>query len=452
MASLSSNTTDAGVLSPSASNLNICNDRTTPRAAVAAAAAIVTPPEVNQDADEPSNQDAPSALSPSTTDADILSPSTSNINVSNDRTTPHVAVAAAAAAAAAAVVTQDDPEAGVPSNKDDAPSAPKKKGKKGSAYSCRKRIGKKTQKKRKNTLYTPVADDQRKRAKPRPREKPNYVYDDDIVEYYRSQEDVRFAIHTIFTFVLGSPREGWEGPTGAAAKIRSMMRGKSVDARTIKSVMVESLKAQERGDMYDASRKTRAPITAIKDGSKHQQMVADYRELGYSYDGVEVMINHYQLVNSLPRVTRSAIYTCEQRMKRDVSNIGARPQGSRDKETAWAKARYNFAVQFLVRLGRGDEVDLEPFKKRNGGTLPEYLKDENLRSFKLDMYKIVWWDEVHKDCFLGNFRQDANKQVRFPRNPCASHAIPRLACTIQTVVFILMKRPNSVLSFHSRCV
>ena len=34
----------------------------------------------------------------------------------------------------------------------------------------------------------------------------------------------------------------------------------------------------------------------------------------------------------------------------------------------------------------------------------------------LNIWAIAWWDEVHKDCFIGDFREGQKSQRRFPRD------------------------------------
>lgn len=54
-------------------------------------------------------------------------------------------------------------------------------------------------------------------------------------------------------------------------------------------------------------------------------------------------------------------------------------------------------TQLRLALGEKD-VDLEAFKV--DGILPPAFDVDKLEKFNLD--QIVWWDEVHKKCHIGN--------------------------------------------------
>ena len=98
-------------------------------------------------------------------------------------------------------------------------------------------------------------------------------------------------------------------------------------------------------------RKFRAGSVAIKSGSPEEQAVTDYRELGLSYTKTTLLINRQCLQDGRPTVTRSAVRICEMNMVREVDAIEKRPQGNKDADSNWAKARHRFVVQMLVRAG-----------------------------------------------------------------------------------------------------
>ena len=35
----------------------------------------------------------------------------------------------------------------------------------------------------------------------------------------------------------------------------------------------------------------------------------------------------------------------------------------------------------------------------------------------LHLYDIVWWNEVHKECFIWDYPEGTKTQTQFPRNP-----------------------------------
>ena len=84
-----------------------------------------------------------------------------------------------------------------------------------------------------------------------------------------------------------------------------------------------------------------------------------------------------------------------------------------DANSNWAKARYRWVVQLLIRLGLKPD-DLTDFMEE--GVLEECFRDEVLSNHKLDINCIGWWDEVHKSCHIGDKREGATDHVQFPRD------------------------------------
>ena len=97
----------------------------------------------------------------------------------------------------------------------------------------------------------------------------------------------------------------------------------------------------------------------IKDGSKEQQMVADYRERGLSYSETAMLVSRWCIANERMTVTRSAICTCKEHMAHKISNIEKRTQGKDNPQSNWAQCLYRRVTQLLVRLGL--EPDLSDF-------------------------------------------------------------------------------------------
>ena len=106
-------------------------------------------------------------------------------------------------------------------------------------------------------------------------------------------------------------------------------------------------------------------------------------------------------------------------MSKVVTPINKRCQGNSDPSSNWAKARYRWITQLLIRLGMPPD-DLSDFMK--DGTLEECFSQDVLSSHKLDIKCIGWWDEVHKSCHIGDKREGATDhvQVRFvtPERVC----------------------------------
>ena len=136
----------------------------------------------------------------------------------------------------------------------------------------------------------------------------------------------------------------------------------------------------------------------MKSGCHEETLIANYRERGLSFCKVTVMVDCYRLEMGLPFVTRSCITETHRRMAKITMNVTMRPQGSSNPDSDWAKARYRYVCQLLVRLGH--DIDLSVFFI--DGKLPDCFNKNKLRP--LDIDKIVFWDECHQDCRIGNKR------------------------------------------------
>ena len=47
--------------------------------------------------------------------------------------------------------------------------------------------------------------------------------------------------------------------------------------------------------------------------------------------------------------------------------------------------------------------------------VPACVDKDKLVPLRLD--GIVWWDTVHKECFISDYRKESKTQTHFPRNP-----------------------------------
>ena len=64
-------------------------------------------------------------------------------------------------------------------------------------------------------------------------------------------------------------------------------------------------------------------------------------------------------------------------------------------------------MQILARLSV--ESDIDEFLLADG-SFPACFDHEKLTPMHED--GIAWWDEVHKECFVGDFREGSTTQVR----------------------------------------
>ena len=220
----------------------------------------------------------------------------------------------------------------------------------------------------------------------------------------------------ISTFYLtvceASPPEDWRGHNGTVSQICTAMKLNNRSQRQrVENVIADTHHSILIGEEYDPSRAHRPGTRAIEDGSIEQQMVADLRERGLSYSETTVTINRDCIRNGRETVSRDAVITCEKHMVHVVSNIEKRPQGNKNADSKWGRARYRWVTQLLIRLGH--DPDLTDFLNEDG-SIPDCFNKELLD--QLSVEAILWWDEVHKKCYFGLLREGSKEQTRFPHD------------------------------------
>jgi hypothetical protein len=138
-------------------------------------------------------------------------------------------------------------------------------------------------------------------------------------------------------------------------------------------------------------------------------------EDGLSIPDTWIQVNSHHTKSGQPSVTRSAVYTLSLALKPKLSKITEMSQGSKDPNSAWSKARYNWFTHLLIRFGELDsEQNLPPM---NGLLPPPWLDKEKLTP--LTITQVVWWDETHWRCTAGkdDFNNDNRDGyiIQFPR-------------------------------------
>ena len=103
-----------------------------------------------------------------------------------------------------------------------------------------------------------------------------------------------------------------------------------------------------------------------------------------------ILINEWCKANNEPFVTRSAVDTCEKSLNPLRTKTGKRPQGSKDRNSTWAKCRHRWVAQLLIRMGRGDEVNLNDFIDAKTQEVEECFNIDNLT--QIHLAAVAWWD------------------------------------------------------------
>jgi hypothetical protein len=134
-------------------------------------------------------------------------------------------------------------------------------------------------------------------------------------------EEEQKLVHLYYIKIGSPPPEDWRGKGGAISRIIAALEMTANECRKVERVIHKTYHSLRNGEIYDESRSLRQNETAIADGSKIQQLVADYRETGLSYSETAMVFNLYCIEKSLPTVTRSAVVSCEKRMVKEILPI-----------------------------------------------------------------------------------------------------------------------------------
>ena len=110
-------------------------------------------------------------------------------------------------------------------------------------------------------------------------------------------------------------------------------------------------------------------------------------------------------------VSRDAVIQVHKRLNPKVTSIKAGKQGSSDEKSAWARARFNWLTQLLIRFGGSlNEVDLEKLKV--DGALSDCFNIAKMSS--LSLAQVAFWDEK---CQIGGIGASSKKEeTRYPRD------------------------------------
>ncbi|NCF93533.1 MAG: hypothetical protein GWQ05_21640 [Verrucomicrobiaceae bacterium] len=212
------------------------------------------------------------------------------------------------------------------------------------------------------------------------------------------------------------PMEDWTGKDGTIRTIMNDLGLHQNDYKKVQRVLTETYNCQLSGYYYTGD-------VAIGQGRKHiiekdsewETMVADYKESGLSFKDVQIAVNENRHKQSLPLFRLGAIKGCVRRMVKRIVVLVQNAQGNYDPNSNWARARFNFTLQVLVRAGKVSEQEVRELLGCNAGDpIPDTFNKDKLTP--IDPDAVIWWDEVHRDCFTGDMGADVKRQWIFPRN------------------------------------
>ncbi len=177
---------------------------------------------------------------------------------------------------------------------------------------------------------------------------------------------------------LGCPEpEEWHDRGGAISSIQKALRLPQGSSRTIRNVLEDAQYCLLTGHNFDPETKdgSGGANKLVKHGSKTEHLIAKYMEGGYGVKQTTVHVNAWRKANTtLGPLGVSAVYSAHKRLDPEMTRVKSRKQGSYDAESKWAKARYHWVSQLMIRLSewKPDLAELKAAKlvKDDAASIP----------------------------------------------------------------------------------
>jgi predicted flap endonuclease-1-like 5' DNA nuclease len=229
----------------------------------------------------------------------------------------------------------------------------------------------------------------------------------------------RFGLAAYYLDVLGAPPESenkWYGRGGHIATTLRLWKISAGSKKNVRDIFRAASICHSEGRLYDGAINYTGTVgrpSLLSTSSVECQIVADAIEDGFSTAKATELLNDHLNDEAKPAVTLAAVAGLRKRLKGRTRRVKKQKQGSKKPDSPWAKARYGFNLQMLIRYG------LRKSQRKDDGTLPNYWNEEILRSEenKLNINGTVSWDETHVDCTIGNIGGTLNDMhTTFPRD------------------------------------
>ena len=239
---------------------------------------------------------------------------------------------------------------------------------------------------------------------------------------FKEQEEIRVTIKQLFklNFFDSYSIDQLSGRGGIINTIQGMLNNQ-VAYHTIKKVILDVIKAEDKGVDYDASRKTfiKKQCRKIKDDEFEMHLLTKFKSAGASYSTCTAAINaQVRAPNQLPPLSVTAIYNAIKKSKYKVSCTSIVPQ-SNNNNLIWRQARFNWFAQLLVRMGE-DLPSQEESDENRQSIVRKYIKKEwidrqTLEDKGLTFVKeqVAYFDEIHVSQTCGF---DKEKTLIFAKN------------------------------------
>ena len=117
-------------------------------------------------------------------------------------------------------------------------------------------------------------------------------------------------------------------------------------------------------------------------------IVADCLGSGQSHRQALEIVNLHGFKNKQPKLSKSVIQRLINEMKPKICTIVRKKQGSRDPDSKWSRARYNWTTHLLVRFGK-----LPSQADPTTNLVPPWFNADKVEP--LELSQVVWWNKTH---------------------------------------------------------
>ena len=207
----------------------------------------------------------------------------------------------------------------------------------------------------------------------------------------------------------------------------------------VQNILHEIYKTIKQGFTYtgDTNRSSCGQKVSITVKSVEAQILADCLENGQSLNKAMIVVNTHCSRNGVKCVSKSVLRRLIKEMKPIKCQLEKKKQGSRDKTSKWARARMNWVTYLLVQLGK------VKIQRDVNGNIPEWFDEEKVAP--LELQQIVWWDETHQKCVIGNqllVGQDG--YFKFPRSENGEIDIENGQYKTEGIAYLSVKYDNEI--------
>ena len=148
-------------------------------------------------------------------------------------------------------------------------------------------------------------------------------------------------IANFYELVLDSPEpEEWGGRHGTISTIVNSLRLTKNHRPKVKRVIKTAYEQMMNGQYYDGKHRHNGGKPAeIQRGSEEETMIADCKESGMSHLDTTVFLNEHRVEKNMPLIGVNAVKGAIKCMKKRLTPITKKSQGSNDPESDWCQAR-----------------------------------------------------------------------------------------------------------------